>query len=122
MKDNEEYGIEQLSKNRLSDLATLYRSVYGHWKAKNYFKEKYDTAYTGAENIGFIAYDLVRNPVAFFGVLPCFIQNEGKIITAGQASDAMTHAAHRYKGIFVELVGRTLALCRENKIKFVFGF
>jgi hypothetical protein len=122
MKGNEEYGIEQLSSNRLNDLATLFKSVYGHWQPKDYFKKKYSPAYTGTENIGFIAYKSTGNPVAFFGVIPCFIQYEGRIVIAAQASDAMTHPDHRYKGIFVALVRKTLELCMQKKIQFVFGF
>src|SRR5206468_5919765 len=96
--DNKEYYITQLDESKLNDVATLYKAVYGHKCDKNYLFKKYNTAYTGVQYVGHLAYNNENIPIAFFSVLPCFIQFENKIILAAQAVDAMTHPQYRYKG------------------------
>ena len=120
--ENKEYHIERLNANKLNDLAILYKAVYGHEPEKNYFFKKYNTAYTGAAYIGFIAYNLEDMPVAYYGVIPCFIQYNNEIILSAQAADAMTLTQYRYKGLFVELAKLTFDLCRSAGIKLIFGF
>jgi hypothetical protein len=116
------YSIKRLDKNRLKDLAVLYTAVYNCRASKNYFLKKYDTSYTGVENVGYIAYDQGKKPVAFYGVIPCFIQYENQIILAAQSADTMTHPSHRCKGLFKKLATITFDLCRMSGIAFIFGF
>lgn len=117
-----EYSITRLSKGNLADIGKLYTEVYGSAPGDNYFSKKYDTAYTGVENVGFIAYNKDNIPVAYYGVIPCFMQYGNKIILAAQSADTMTHPGHRYKGMFVELSNMTFDLCRELDILLIFGF
>jgi hypothetical protein len=117
-----EYRIERLDKNKLKDIETLYKAVYGHEPEKNYFLKKYNTAYTGAQYIGYIAYNCENIPLAYFGVIPCFIQYNNKIVLCAQAVDAMTLSQYRYKGMFVELAKITFDLCKASGINFIFGF
>jgi len=117
-----EYLISRLNANNLKDLARLYAEVYGTAAAVDYFPKKYDTAYTGVENIGFIAYNMDNLPVAYYGVIPCFIQYGNKVMLGAQSADTMTHPKHRYKGMFVELSNRTFDLCRELGVLLIFGF
>ena len=121
-KENREYSIARLDENKLKDLEILYKVVYGHKPAKNYLLKKYNTAYTGAQYIGHIAYDKENIPIAYFGVIPCFIQYGDQIILSAQAADAMTLPQYRYKGFFVALAKKTFDLCRAAGIKLVFGF
>ena len=120
--ESKEYSITRLNKNNLNDLAKLHSDVYGAAVAGNYFPKKYDTAYTGVENVGFIAYNPNGLPVAYYGVIPCFIQFGSQIILAAQSADTMTHPQHRYKGMFMELSNMTFVLCRELGIRLIFGF
>src|SRR6266496_1337813 len=120
--EHNEYNLVRLDENKLKDLETLYKAVYGHKPAKNYLLKKYNTAYTGAQYIGHIAVDSKNIPVAYFGVIPCFIQYNEKIILAAQAADAMTLSQYRYKGFFVELARKTFDLGKEAGIQLVFGF
>jgi hypothetical protein len=122
MNDGNEYYIERLSENKLTDVATLHKIVYGNVLKKKYLLKKYDTAYTGAQYIGHIAYDDKNNAAAFFCAIPCFIQYHDKFFLAAQAIDAMTHPDHRYKRLFVKLVIATLELCKEKNIQLIFGF
>lgn len=122
MNDNKEYHIEQLSEHVLEDVTILHKAVYGYVLQKNYLLQKYNTAYTGVQHVGHIAYDNKNNPVAFFTVIPCFIQYGIEIILAAQAVDAMTHPQHRHKSLFVKLVKATTELCKEKGIRLIFGF
>jgi len=119
---NIEYSIVRLGENKLKDLETLYREVYGHKPVKNYLFKKYNTVYTGAQYVGHIAYNSENIAVAYFGVIPCFILYNDQIILSAQAADAMTLSSHRYKGLFVELAKKTFDLCRATGIQLVFGF
>ena len=117
-----EFEIVQVNKINLGDLARLYTAVYGIDIAVDFFIRKYDTAFTGVENVGFIAYDSHGKPVAYYGVIPCFIRHGEEIILSAQSGDTMTHPKHRYKGLFVKLSNMTFDLCRQIGIRLVFGF
>jgi hypothetical protein len=117
-----EYTVRRLSKDNLSDVAKLHAEVYGKPAPPGYFPQKYDTAYTGVEHVGFIAYNTDKIPMAYYGVIPCFIEYESKLVLAAQSADTMTHPQHRYKGMFVDLSNKTFELCRELGILLIFGF
>jgi hypothetical protein len=117
-----EYRIVRLDKDSLKDLEKLYIAVYGIAPAENYFYKKYDTAYTGVEYAGYIAYNRQNIPVAYYGVIPCFIRYNRANILAAQSGDTMTDPAYRYKGMFVELSKITFELCKQSGIAFIFGF
>ena len=120
--ETSEYSVVRLNRDNLKDLVSLHAEVYAAKRRGNYFLKKYDTAYTGVENVGFLAYNKNDEPVAYYGVLPCFIQFENKTILAAQSADTMTHPMHRYKGMFAQLSARTFDLCRELGILLIFGF
>ena len=120
--ENRDYRIERLDKNKLKHVEYLYKKVYGFSRKKDYFLKKYNTAFIGTEYIGYIAYNSLNVPIGYYGVLPCFIQFNGKIILSAQSGDTMTHPEYRYKGLFVELATTTFNLCKENGILLVFGF
>jgi hypothetical protein len=117
-----EYTIVRLNDNNLADLEQLYEAVYGRKVRPGFYREKYNTAYTGLSCIGYIAYNGQQEPLAYYGVIPCFIEHAGRNILAAQSADTMTHPRHRYKGMFAELSRLTFALCRETGIRLVFGF
>ena len=119
---NREYVVTRLNKDNLADVALLHKEVYGKSAPPDYFPKKYDTAYTGVENAGYLAYNMDMIPVAFYGVIPCFIHYEDKMMLAAQSADTMTHPKHRYKGMFVDLSNITFELCRELGILLIFGF
>jgi len=117
-----DYTIEQLSSDRLNDLETLYDEVYNKSLPKNYFSAKYDSGYTGHQFIGYIAYKEQHFPIAYYGVIPCFLNCGAQSILAAQSADTMTHPAYRHKGLFVELSKMTFDLCRREQINLIFGF
>lgn len=117
-----EFHIKRLDKSKLKDLVFLYRAVYGSVPEKEYFVKKYDTAFTGSQYIGYIAYNLADIPIAYYGVIPCFLEYGGKTMLSAQSADTMTHPQYRYRGMFVQLAKMTFDLCKEKGILVVFGF
>lgn len=116
------YRIERLGKDNLDDLDRLYQAVYGKISPPGYFQKKYDTSYTGAEYLGYFAYNSEGLAIAYYGVMPCFLQYQRDILLAAQSGDTMTHPAYRNKGLFVELCNRTIDLCRQTEVRLLFGF
>ncbi|GAA3977286.1 GNAT family N-acetyltransferase [Mucilaginibacter dorajii] len=114
--------INKLSAANLGDVTKLHAAVYGKTPAPGFFERKYNTAYASAEHIGFIAYNRQIKPIAFYGVIPCFMLIDGKEVLCAQSADTMTHPDYRNKGLFVELAKRTFELCTQSGIKFLFGF
>ena len=116
-----DYSVERLSSERLYHLEQLYEAVYNRKASHNFFGIKYNTAYTGQQYLGFIAYrDNI--PIAYYGVVPCFLECADKKILAAQSADTMTHPEFRQKGIFVELAKMTFDLCNRSGVKLIFGF
>jgi hypothetical protein len=95
-EQNKEYRIERMSAGRLKDLEGLFSAVYGAAPARDYFRKKYDTVYTGLEYIGYIALNSQDIAVAYYGVIPCFIQYGSENVLAAQSGDTMTHPGFRY--------------------------
>lgn len=119
---NTVYNFERLCDANINDLDKLYAAVYNHPRPAGYFVKKYDTAYTGVKYTGFIAYDEQHQPAAYYGVVPCIIKYDGKLVLAAQSVDTMTHPAHRLRGLFVQLAKLTFKLCTQEGIKIIFGF
>jgi len=119
---NPDYYIKRLDKHNLDDVDELHTIVYGKKAAPGYFKNKYNTTYTGAEYIGYIAYNIELVPIAFYAVIPCFLRYDGRLVLSAQSADTMTNPNYRFKGLFVELSNLTFKLCRDEGIFIVFGF
>jgi GNAT superfamily N-acetyltransferase len=116
------YAIERLQTGNVDDLACLHLAVYRKNVSAGFFHNKYNTAYMGVKHIGFIAYNHNHTPIAFYGVIPCFIQHGDKTLLSAQSADTMTHPDYRGKGLFVKLATMTFDLCKETGIRMVFGF
>lgn len=116
------YTVERLGKDNLGDIQKLYAEIHSRPYPLSHFEKKYDTAYTGAKYIGYITYNKRHLPIAYYGVLPCFIKYDGKLILAAQSVDTMTHPEHRLQGLFKQLARLTFKLCAQERIKVIFGF
>jgi hypothetical protein len=117
-----EFTVERLCAANLADVEKLHTAVYDKVPAPGMFFKKYNTTFTGLMYTGFIAYDQSNMPVAFYGVIPCYINLEGERILAAQSADTMTHPDFRNRGLFVELANLTFKLCRNEGIRVLFGF
>jgi len=116
------YHIVRLSKTNINALEKLYHAVYGRSNPEGYYAKKYDTAYTGVEHIGYIAFNERNNPIAYYGVIPCFIRYGDQLYLAAQSADTMTHPKYQFKGLFVQLANLTFDLCMEEGVSLIFGF
>ena len=99
-----EYKIERMSRERLKDLIPLYKDAFSKNVSLKYFQDKFDTKIFGAEYIGFIAYAGNNAPAAYYGLFPCQVMYDEKILLSATSGDTMTHSAHRGKGLFVAIV------------------
>jgi len=116
------YRVQRLNDDNVADVEQLHMAVYGARPAPNFFAKKYNAAYTGVQQVGFIAYNNDGVPIAFYAVIPCFVRFNQKTILAAQSADTMTHPDYRFKGLFVELARRSFDLCETLGIRLVFGF
>src|SRR5580698_1455477 len=94
-----EYKVLRLSHDNIGDAEKLHTAVYGIKLRPGFFEAKYDTAFTGAKHVGFIAYNDNGVPIAFYAVIPCFISMDEDTVLAGQSADTMTHPDYRFKGL-----------------------
>lgn len=115
------HRIARLGPHNIHHLEALHKAVYGKTCKQHYYQLKYNTAYTGAEHIGFLAYEQ-EQPIAFYGAVPVIMLVQKQKVLAAQSCDTMTHPAHRKKGLFIELAKLTFDLAKASGIHFVFGF
>jgi hypothetical protein len=117
-----DYRFERVSENNVNDLLFIYKDAFGIDLQLDVLKKKQNTHNFGDSYLGFIAYYLDENPVAFYGVYPCQIEFKGKLFLAAQSGDTMTHSKHTGNGLFTQLALKTYEYCKENGIHLVFGF
>lgn len=122
MENIKEYTIRRMDISMLDDLTALHQAVYDRSVPDDHFRAKLDTAYTGAQFIGYMAYTPHNIPIAYYGVIPCLLQYKDRLILSAQSADTMTDPRFRFKGMFVELSRITFELCRASGIHFIFGF
>src|SRR5690242_12553641 len=122
MDINNSYRIERLTRENISNVEELFFTVYKRKAARNFFLNKYDTAYTGNFFMGFIAYSNTNIPIAFNGIIPCYIDYFGERVPAAQYTDVMTHPAYRLQGLFVDVSVACNKLCLSENIQFLFAF
>jgi hypothetical protein len=116
------YSFERLSENNMRDLIPIYQSAFENTLDLNVFKKKQSTQTFGDDFVGFIAYDNLNNPAAFYGVYTCEISYKGKIYRSAQSGDTMTHKDHGGRGLFTLLATKTYEYCKELGFHCVFGF
>src|ERR1700743_8364 len=115
------YKIVRLTAKNITDVERLHAAVYNRQPRPGFFYKKYNTAFTGIEHVGYLAYDR-ELPIAFYAAIPCFLSVNNVKVLATQSADVMTHPDYRNKGLFVELALTTFQLCRELNVKLLFGF
>ncbi len=119
---NEEYIVTRINPTHFKDLQYISKAAFGISVPENYFEHKWNTAFTGVQNIGYIAHSMQGEPAGYYGVFPCFVEYNGKKYLAAQSGDTMTHPKHTGKGLFTSLAKKTYELAALEGIEFVFGF
>jgi GNAT superfamily N-acetyltransferase len=121
-KQDQAITIERLDQRNVSSLPVLYHAVYGRKITSEFFDKKYKTGYATLSYAGYIAYAEGHKPIAFLGAVPCELNYHNEIIAAAQLTDGMTDPAYRNNGLFVQLIEKITGLCKQNDIRFLFGF
>ncbi len=120
---DEEYEFIRMSDESLADFAVLVKDAFGTEPTHDEMKALFDTSAWGKQYMAYIAYCRdTREPAAFYGVFPCFIEYDGKQYLAAQSGSTMTHSKHRKRGLFYKTGLKTFELVRSEGIHFVFGF
>jgi hypothetical protein len=117
------YRAERISKDNFSDFIRIHREAFRSKIKSDFPSRKFNTIpVAGISNIGYIIYFSDGEPVAYYGVYPVYaVINDKKILTA-QSGDTMTILSHTGLGLFICTAEMTWELCKQNKIKGVFGF
>lgn len=71
-----EYYTERISKNNFSDFLAIFQSEFNLQEIdKSNFENKFDTHYSSASFVGYIAYhNSIKAPAAYYGVFPTMVQ------------------------------------------------
>lgn len=121
-KNDLEITIERLDQTNINSLPVLYHAVYGRKMTAAFFEKKYKTVYAGFVYAGYIAFTKSHRPVAFLGAIPCELNYDGKFIAAAQLTDGMTDPVYQGRGLFAHLIEKITELCKQNNVRFLFGF
>ncbi|MBL57411.1 MAG: hypothetical protein CMP61_09495 [Flavobacteriales bacterium] len=118
-----EFKFTRLSDSNFGLLVPLYKKAFGKEIDEDFLKKKFDTSIIcGLKNFGFLAIHSNGDAAAFYGVFPCYcVKNDQRFLVA-QSGDTMVDPLHRRKKLFIKLAELTNELCKEHKIKAIFGF
>lgn len=116
------YRSEKLDSKNLMKLYQLFREEHGNKFSLDYFKKKFDTAWTGESFIGFFAVSEKNETGAFYGGFPCEIIINGEKRLVLQSGDTITNEHHRKKGLFIRLAEETYHFAELEGFEYVFGF
>ena len=116
------YRSEKLDSKNLMKLYQLFREEHGDKFSLNYFKKKFDTAWTGKSFIGFFAMSEKNETGAFYGGFPCQMIINGEKSLVLQSGDTITNEKHRKKGLFIRLAEETYNYSETEGFEYVFGF
>ena len=119
---NDHFKSERVTKEKIKDIISLFKSVYGKQTSASYWQKKLDTAVYGPSYLGSIIYDEHKRAVAFYAVYPCRMNLNGKTVLGAVAGDGMTLREYRRRGLFEDLLKITHDLAKANGIEFIFGF
>lgn len=116
-----EYTFERLSYSNVKDSHWLFKESSKRSKSLTETKKKFNTTYTNCEFLGYIAYDPLMRPAAFYALIPTIASYQGETILIAQAVDAITHPLHQRKGLFSALARKTHELAKEEGVHFIYG-
>ena len=103
MSLEEEYKVVRLTNDNIADLIPLYKDAFGQVKTVAQVRDKFNTAFLGAANLGHMAVAKDGTVAAFYPLFPFKYKLNGKEIIAAQCGDLMTHSQHRRKGLYIHL-------------------
>ena len=114
--------VKRVGIKSQADLMPIFLSAFGKSPELSQISRKHSTDFTGLRDVGYLAYSVEEQPVAFYGVFPIEIRVDGKFFLVAQSGDTMVIEEHRKYGLFTLLANETYKLCRASNIAGVFGF
>lgn len=115
------YRTERLNDSNLKDVRYLYQTIFKQAISLETLRLKYDTSYTGAKHLTYLAYDGDK-PIAFYGALPQRMNHKGEEILGVHTCDSLTLPTYQRQGIHKMLGLKAYDLMRKNGVKFVYAF
>jgi hypothetical protein len=109
----------QIKKIHLNKFTDLFNEARLRKLNYSFFHKKYDTAWTGLQNIAIITLDENEKVLAHLGVLPSPMIIGGKKYMSGQISDAVLDPILRGKKVFDLIIKELETLSKENGIDFL---
>ena len=116
------YTFVRLDATNMKIMRRLFDDAPNIELNQDQITKKYDTTMFGHDVVGYIALAPDQSPAGFYGVFPITMRYKDKTYLAAQSGDTFTHANHRGKGLFVRLAKATYQTCKEEGIRFVYGF
>lgn len=117
-----EYTIERLSASNAHHVPVLFAKVFNKVVTKEHLLKKYNTAYTGIEAVGAIAFDKEGNPIGFQGYIPCKLICSGRIEIGIQSCDSMVVKEFRGRRMFSDIQQFGMKLAFDAGASFMYGF
>lgn len=112
--------VKRISKNEIDQLTDLFNRSRNRNLKYSFFRKKYDTAWTGIENVAIIITDETGDRIyGHLGVLPVPMQIKGKQIMSGQISDAVLDPILRGKNIFEIIIAELEELSKVVGVEFL---
>lgn len=118
--DNEEYHSVRIGKELIDSLTELFNKSRNRNISKHYFRNKYETAWTGKENIGILICNSQNEVLGHLGILPMEFQYNDRNYQVGQISDAVLDPRLRGKNVFEILINETEKLAAVENLDFLF--
>jgi GNAT superfamily N-acetyltransferase len=119
-----EYSLQPFdinSEKHLRDLVYLFGSAFKKKLGQEYFKKKYDTAYTGVPAAAYLAYK-ENDVAAFYGAIPQLWAGKERTIKVGHACEFITHPSHQRKGLNTRLAGATAERMQQSGVELMYAF
>ena len=117
--DNLCYSISQITKDQIDQLTDLFNKARSRKLEYSFFQNKYNTIWTGIENVAIVILDSANKVVGHLGVLPTPILLKGERIMSGQISDAVLDSKLRGKNIFNLIIQELEQLSKSLGIEFL---
>lgn len=122
MSAKNEYALKRVEYSILPELLPLYKDVFNQDLPLEFLQGKFKCNANGKDTLAYIAVANDGTVAAYYNVLPYMINYKNKEMLAVQSCVAMTHAAHRGKGLFPLLGKAVHDLARDEGARFIFGF
>ena len=116
------FAVRRGTGRDFPDVARLSHAVYGVNRSLDSIRWLYEKNPSGACQFWLAQDSRTDDVVALRPIFPWRVHVAGRDVLAAQAGDAMTHPAHRGRGLFTSLVETAWADLQRRQVPFGFSF